>query len=150
MKHISSLITLLLISTHSIADENRPAQEISNQYNENKLIYTPLSKLRQSGQSDNIEMSNCQSDKTALITIYSANGMARSTIEVKVDGSPVGNLTSYFPDGAPDCKAANARGVITLKVPAGKHKLEATSPNLNWPDHNFKINSCDCMLLPLS
>jgi len=92
----------------------------------------------------------CHSNDTATVTIYSTNGMAQSEIDVKLDGSSVGSLKTYYPDGEPGCKTPSARGVITIKLPAGKHTLEADSPNISWPSHNFSVKKCECMVLPLS
>jgi len=92
----------------------------------------------------------CHVADTATVTIFSTNGMAQSEIEVKLDGSPVGSLKTYYPDGKPGCKTPSARGVITIKLPAGKHTLDAVSPNISWPSHNFSVKTCECMVLPLS
>jgi hypothetical protein len=100
--------------------------------------------------SQEIEGQSCDTDDTAVVTIYSTNGMAQHEIDVTLDGSSIGSLTTYFPDSEPGCKTPSADGVITLMVPAGKHTLEATSPNLNWPSHNFSVEKCQCMVLPLS
>lgn len=93
---------------------------------------------------------SCRISNTAAITIYSTNGKAQSEIDVKLDGNPVGSLTTYFPDNGPDCKTPSAKGVITLTVPAGEHTLEADSPNVIWPNHNFSVDQCQCLVLPLS
>lgn len=93
---------------------------------------------------------SCHKDDTAVITIYSTNGKAQTEIDIKLDGSPVGSLTTYFPDNGPSCKSPSTKGILTLMVPAGKHTLEADSPNVTWPSHNFSIDQCTCLLLPLS
>lgn len=93
---------------------------------------------------------SCDLRDTATVTIYSTNGMAQSTIDVKLDGLPIGSLTTYYPSDTPACKATNARGIITINVKEGTHTIEATSPNLNWPRQRFSVNKCSCMLLPLS
>ena len=96
------------------------------------------------------DLQSCHTNDMAMVTIYSTNGMAQSEIDVKLDGSSVGSLKTYYPDGEPGCKTPSARGVITIKLPAGKHTLEADSPNISWPSHNFSVNKCECMVLPLS
>ncbi len=115
-----------------------------------KLYSLSSTQSHRLNNSTELDAKSCSAEDTAVITIYSKNGHAHSEIDVKVDGSPVGSLTTYFPDGSPGCKSPSARGVITLKVPAGKHTLEADSPNINWPSHNFSVNPCECMVLPLS
>ena len=101
-------------------------------------------------ENQDLDIHACHSNDTATVTIYSTNGMAQSEIDVKLDGSSVGSLKTYYPDGEPGCKTPSARGVITIKLPAGKHTLEADSPNISWPSHNFSVKKCECMVLPLS
>lgn len=137
-----SLIVMLSASHSSYADQVESAAD--------NLYYTPHNKFNQRGKSHSVEMQSCKTDNSALITVYSTNGLANSSIEVKVDGRPIGNLTSYYPDGDPGCQTPSARGIITIMLPAGKHTLEASSTNLNWPSQNFSLEKCKCMLLPLS
>jgi len=106
--------------------------------------------LKQPAVSHETDTQFCDTDGTAVITVYSTNGKAQHEIDVKLDGSPIGSLTTYFPKDGPGCKTPSAEGVITLMVPAGKHTLEAASPNLVWPSHNFSVGKCECMSLPLS
>lgn len=153
LKVSTSIIFLMSVCIYSYAEEAGEFQQSSGQVVEsaaNKLFYTPFNRLAPSANSQETDMSFCKADNSALVTIYSENGMARSSIDVKVDGSQVGSLRSYFPDGAPGCKSPSARGIITIKVPAGRHTLEATSPNLNWPQRKFSVQECECLLLPLS
>lgn len=93
---------------------------------------------------------SCASDDTAIITIYSTNGMAQNEIDVRLNGSPVGSLKTYFPDGEPGCKSPSAEGVITIMVPAGRNTIDADSGNISWPSHVFSVDKCECMVLPLS
>lgn len=133
----------MLSASHiSYADQVKSAAD--------SLHYTPYNKFKQRGKSHSVEMESCKTDNSALITVYSTNGMANSSIEVKVDGSPIGNLTSYYSDGDPGCQTPTARGIITIMLPAGKHTLDASSTNLNWPSKNFSAEKCKCTLLPLS
>lgn len=92
----------------------------------------------------------CNTDNTAVVTIYTTNGMAKKEVDVKLDGSAVGSLATYFPDGGPPCRTPSAKGIITISVPAGEHILEAESPNMSWPIHRFSVEKCGCIVLPLS
>lgn len=102
------------------------------------------------GASHESNTQACNTHDTAVITIYSTNGKAQTEIDVKLDGKPVGSLTTYFPDNGPSCETPSAKGILTLMLPAGQHKLEADSPNVTWPSHNFSIDQCTCLVLPLS
>jgi len=115
-----------------------------------KLYSNSFEKINRFGVARDTDMQSCDMDNTALITIYSSNSNAQARIDVKIDGSPVGSLTRFFPDEGPACKTSGAEGVITLLVPAGRHVLEADSHNLIWPSHTFSVDKCECMLLPLS
>ena len=95
-------------------------------------------------------MQLCDAHNKAIITIYSINGKAQSEIEVTLDNSPVGNLTTYFENNGPPCKTPSGEGIITLMVPGGDHIIEATSPNYSWPRHPFSVEKCECKLIPLS
>ena len=94
--------------------------------------------------------STCDSGETAQITVFTTNGIAEAEIDVRLDGAPIGTLTTYYPDDTPHCKAASGAGIISLIVPAGTHTIEAESSNINWPVHEFSVDKCTCMLLPLS
>lgn len=115
-----------------------------------KLYSNSFKMFKQLSVSHETETQSCDMDDTAVVTIYSTNGMAQTEIDVKLDGSHVGSLSTYFPNEEPGCKTPSAKGVITIKVPAGEHTLEADSPNLNWPSHPFSVEKCGCMVLPLS
>lgn len=91
----------------------------------------------------------CETDNIGTITIYTVNGMANKVIDVKLDGVSIGSLLTYYPDGGPPCRTESAAGIITINVAAGKHILEADSPNINWPRHAFTVEKCGCALLPL-
>ena len=139
---ISGLV-IMLSSSHSInAEQVKPVTDMIN----------PLSfqRLNQSPESIDADMQSCESDEIGVITIYATTGGAQLGIDVKIDGSPVGSLTTHFPDAGPECKTPSSEGVITLIVPAGKHMLEAESINLVWPAHTFRIDNCECLTLPLS
>ena len=142
-----SLTVTMLVFVSAYADE-RSANQVESAAD--KLYSLSSTQTHRFRKSIELDAKSCSTDDTAVITIYSTNGHAHSEIDVKLDGSPVGSLTTYFPDGPPGCKSPSAKGVITLKVPAGKHTLEADSPNVNWPSHNFSVNPCECMVLPLS
>ena len=139
---ISSLV-IMLSASHSInADQVKPISDMMN----------PLAfqKLNQSRESIDADMQSCESDNVAVITIYSKTDKAKIGIDVNVDGSPVGSLTTYFPDTGPECKTPSSDGIITIVIPAGKNTLEAESINLIWPAHIFNVNKCECLALPLS
>ncbi|MCG6936860.1 MAG: hypothetical protein LJE83_01630 [Gammaproteobacteria bacterium] len=133
---------MLLASHHSYADQ---VKSISAVLNSNSFDI-----FNQSRESIDAKMQSCKTDKNAVVTIYSATGKAQVGIDVKLDGSPVGNLTTHFPDKGPKCKTPGSAGIITIVIPAGKHTLEAESLNLVWPSHTFTINKCECLVLPLS
>jgi len=139
---ISSLV-IMLSASHSIhADQVKPISDMMNSF--------AFQKLNQSRESIDADMQSCKSDNVGVITIYSKTDKAQIGIDVNVDGSPVGSLTTYFPDTAPECKTPSSDGIITIVIPAGKHTLEAESINLIWPTHIFNINKCECLALPLS
>lgn len=115
-----------------------------------KLFANSFAMLNKIGSPTESDAQSCGMDDTAVVTIYSTNGRAQSEIDVKLDGSHIGSLTTYFPDDEPGCKAPTAEGIITITIPSGKHTLEAFSPNLNWPSHVFSVKKCECMSLPLS
>ena len=115
-----------------------------------KLYSRSLDMLKQLDVSPEAVTQFCNSDNTAVITVYSTNGRAQNEIDVKLDGSRIGSLTTYYPNDEPGCKTPSAEGVITVMVPAGDHTLEAASSNLTWPSHNFSVEKCECMSLPLS
>ena len=142
-KAVLASLMLMLSASHNInADQVKPISDMMN----------PLAfqKLDQSSESINADMQSCESDNIAIVTIYSTTGKAQIGIDVKVDGSPVGSLTTHYPDWAPECKTPSSDGIITLVVPAGTHKLEAESINLIWPTHTFSVEKCECLKIPLS
>ena len=149
--------TQQLINTQTLGlnhgtNETGPVIKVASQVESaaDKLYSQSFAMFNQFSGSQEIDTQSCHSDDTAVITIYSTNGVAQSEIDVKLDGSPVGTLSTYFPNEQPGCKTPTAEGVITLMVPAGKHTLEADSPNLSWPSHAFSVDRCECMSLPLS
>ena len=136
-------VALMLPTSHNInAGQVKPIDDLIN----------PLSfqTVNQSRESLDADMQSCESDNVAVITIYSTTGAAQVGIDVKIDNSPVGSLTSHFPDAGPDCKTPSSDGVITVVIPAGKHTLDAESINLAWPSYTFEIKKCECLSLPLS
>lgn len=139
---ISSLVLMLSASRNINADQIKPISDMMNPYS--------FQTLDQSRESIDADMQSCESDNTAVITIYSTSGEAHIGIDVKVDNSPVGSLKTHFPDAGPECKTPSSDGVITIVIPAGEHTLEAESINLVWPSHSFSIKKCECLTLPLS
>ena len=140
---ILSSLAFMLSASHNInAGQVKPIDDLIN----------PLSfqTLNQSRESLDAEMRSCESDNTAVVTIYSTTGAAQVGIDVKIDNSPVGSLTTHFPDAGPDCKTPSSDGVITVVIPAGKHTLDAESINLAWPSYSFELQKCECLSLPLS
>ena len=139
---ISSLV-IMLSASHSIhADQVKPISDMMNPF--------AFQMLNQSKESIDADMQSCESDNIAVITIYSKTDKAQIGIDVKVDGNPVGSLTTHFPDTGPVCKTPSSDGIITIVIPDGKHMLEAESINLIWPIHTFNVNKCECLVLPLS
>lgn len=139
-----SLVVLLSVSCHSYADLLKP-ESISD-----RISATPFEISNQSKESIDIKMQSCMSDKIGVITIYSVTGKAQVGIDVKLDGNPVGSLTTHHQGAGPECKTPGSEGIITIVIPAGEHTLEAKSLNLVWPAHTFSIKKCECKLLPLS
>jgi len=135
---------MLSASHHSYADPLKP-ESITDRINS-----SPFDMLNLSRESIDAKMQSCEADKTAVVTIYSVSSKAQVGIDVKLDGSPVGNLTTHFPERGPKCKTPGSDGIITIVIPAGKHTLEAESLNLVWPSHTFNIKQCECLMLPLS
>jgi hypothetical protein len=142
-KVIMPAILILLSASHNThADQVKPLSDIMNAYS--------FQKLSQTRESIDTDMQSCELDNIAVVTIYSSTGKAQVGIDVKVDGNPVGSLSTHFPDSGPECKTPSSDGIITIVIPAGKHKLEAESINLIWPAHTFNIKKCECLTLPLS
>lgn len=115
-----------------------------------RLFANPFPVFKSLTASNKADMQSCDTDDTAVVTIYSTNGMAQNEIDVTLDGSEIGSLKTYFPSDEPSCRTPTADGVITLLVPAGDHTLEAASGNLTWPSHSFSVDKCVCIVLPLS
>lgn len=139
---VVSLVVMLSATCSSYAGEVKSITD--------KLYSDSFDNVDRPGKSFKGDSPSCEIDNTALITIFSENGMAKNSIDVSIDGKPVGSLTSYFPDEKPGCNTPSARGIITIKLPAGKHTLEATSIDVNWPSHSFTVEKCECKVLPLS
>lgn len=142
-----SLILLISVSVSSHAgdSESKKVKSVTE-----SLYTSPITKFSQYSASPEKFADHCDMDDTGLVTIYSINGKAQVQIDVKLDGSPVGNLTTHFPEEGPGCETPGTEGTISIVVPAGTHTLEATSPNLVWPGHTFSVEKCECLLLPLS
>ena len=139
---MSSLV-IMLSASHSIhADQVKPISDMMNSF--------AFQKLNQSRESIDADFQSCESDNIAVITIYSTTDKAQIGIDVKIDDSPVGSVTTHFPETGPDCKTPSSDGIITIVIPAGEHTLEAESINLIWPTHTFNVNNCECLALPLS
>ena len=141
------LVLLMFTYMSSYADGSRTKQVESAA---DKLFSSSVPMSRSLGINHDTDVQSCQSNDTAVITIYTTNRNAHNEIDVILDGSSVGSLTTYFPDNGPGCKSPNAEGVITIMLPAGNHTLEADSPNVSWPSHKFSVEQCQCMVLPLS
>ena len=139
---MSSLAIMLSASNGIHADQVKPISDLMNPF--------AFQKLDQSRESLDADMQSCESDNIAVITIYSKTDKAQIGIDVKVDSSPVGSLTTHYPDTGPVCKTPSSDGIITIVIPAGKHTLEAESINLIWPVHTFNVKKCECLALPLS
>lgn len=137
-----SLIAMLSVSPSLYAGELKSITD--------KIYSNSFEEYNRFDKTQSTDAQSCDVDNTAFITVYSITGKARHGIDVKLDGSPIGNLSSYFPDEMPECQSPSSKGIITIIVPAGEHTLEAESPNLNWPGHTFSVETCGCMVLPLS
>ncbi len=114
-----------------------------------KLMSSSAAAFFGSTQWNESDVRNCDTDNAGIVTVYATNSQALSEIEIRLDGRHVGSLRTYFPDSVPDCKTANAAGVITRWVAAGEHMVEAASLNLQWPRHDFVVEKCACMAIQL-
>ena len=145
MNNEISLYTFVLVFLLSISS----AQAVEPKDISDMLDERAMSMVGQSDDSAETRMQSCNSDNTAVVTIYTTNGNAQVGIDVRIDGRTVGSLTSHYPDEVPSCNTDGSSGVITLIVPAGEHTLDAKSLNLFWPTHTFEVETCDCRVLPL-
>ena len=134
------LLFLLTVTQGICTDTVKPVDEL--------LIPYSFQKLGQSKESIDKAMSTCEEDNSSAVTIYSKTGKAQVAIDVKLDGSAVGDLRAHYPDKGPLCRTPDSKGVITIIVPAGKHSIEATSLNVFWPSRSFVVKKCECLLLP--
>lgn len=115
------------------------------------LYDLPVKPFSNYSRPDELDNQSCEAANTATVTVYATNKSAQSGIEVKLDGYPIGNINSYYPGSGPGCDGDKTDdGIIKLVVPAGSHTLEASSSNITWPSHDFSVDKCVCMVLPLS
>lgn len=145
MNNENTLCMFALVSLLSISQ----AQAVEPKDISDMLDERAMSMMGQLDDSAEARTQSCNSDNTAVVTIYTTTGKAQVGIDVKIDGRTVGSLTSHYPDDEPLCNTDGSAGVITLVVPAGEHTLDAESLNLFWPTHNFSIETCECRALPL-
>ena len=150
-RSIQSLFSAQTLGLNPIASGNGAVFKVASQLESaaDKLSSHSFAMFRQLSIHET-DTQSCDIHDTAVVTIYSTNGMAQNEIDVKLDGSHIGSLTTYFPNEEPSCKTPSAKGIISLVVPAGKHILEAASPNLAWPSHTFSVEKCGCIVVPLS
>ena len=145
MNNINTLSMFALVSLLSVSQAHAvEPKDISDMLDERAM-----SMMDNLDDSDEARLKSCNSDNTAVVTIYTTTGKAQVGIDVKIDGQTVGSLTSHYPDEAPFCNMDGSAGVITLVVPAGEHTMEAESLNLFWPTYTFNIEKCKCRVLPL-
>lgn len=140
-----NLCTFALISLLSIS----PAQALEPKDIGDMLDAQAMSMLGPSEDSVETRLQSCHSDNTAVVKIYTTSGNAQVGIDVRIDGQPVGSLTSHYPDDGPSCNTNGLAGVITFVLPAGEHRLDAKSLNLFWPTYTFNVEKCECLILPL-
>ncbi len=145
MNNESTLWSFALVSLLSISQAWAvEPKDISDLLDERAMsMVSPL------GDTAEARIQSCNSDSTAVITIYTTTGKAQVGIDVSIDERTVGSLTSHYPDEEPGCNTDASAGVITLIVPAGEHTLDAESLNLFWPTHTFNVEKCECRVLPL-
>lgn len=140
-----NLCTFALVSLLSIS----PAQALEPKDISDMLDAQAMSMLGPSEDSVETRLQSCHSDNTAVVKIYTTSGNAQVGIDVRIDGQPVGSLTSHYPDDGPSCNTNGLAGVITFVLPAGEHRLDAKSLNLFWPTYTFNVEKCECLILPL-
>ena len=141
----STLYTFAVVYLFSISQ----AQAVEPKDISKMLDERAMEMIDQSDDSAEARMQSCNSDNTAVVTIYTTNGKAQVGIDVRIDGRAVGSLTSHYPDEAPTCNTDGSAGVITLVVPTGEHTMDATSLNLFWPTYTFEVETCECRVLSL-
>jgi hypothetical protein len=141
----STLYTFAVVYLFSISQ----AQAVEPKDISKMLDERAMEMVGQSDDSAEARMQSCNSDNTAVVTIYTTNGKAQVGIDVRIDGRAVGSLTSHYPDEAPTCNTDGSAGVITFGVPAGEHTMDATSLNLFWPTYTFEVETCECRVLSL-
>ena len=122
---LSSLMLMLSASLDINADQVKPISVMMN----------PLAfqSLEQSRESIDADMQSCESDNIAAITIYSITDKAQIGIDVKVDGNPIGSLTTHFPDTGPECKTPSSDGIITIIIPASPAPVGKRPKYCGWP-----------------
>ncbi len=140
-----TLYTFAVVSLLSISQ----AQAVEPKDISKMLDERAMEMVGQSDDSTEARMQSCNSDNTAVLTIYTTNGNAQVGIDVKIDGRAVGSLTSHYPDEGPTCNTDSSAGVITFVVPAGEHTMDAKSLNLFWPRYTFEVETCECRVLAL-
>lgn len=145
MNNESTLWSFALVSLLSISQAWAvEPEDISDLLDERAMsMVSPL------GDTAEARIQSCNSDNTAVVTIYTTTGKAQVGIDVSIDGRTVGTLASHYPDEEPGCNSDSSDGVITLVVPAGEHTLDAESLNLFWPTYAFNVDSCQCRTLAL-
>lgn len=69
-----------------------------------------------------------------------------SAISLKVDGAPVGNLTTYFASTTPACGQS---GTVNVTLPAGTHTVSGISGSITW-NGTATVTAGGCSLFKLS
>jgi hypothetical protein len=90
----------------------------------------------------------CTTNNTGQLTVYTSDGSG-GNIDVSINGSYAGTLSSYFTSGSPSCGSATSSGVITQTVPAGSVAVSASSSSATWPSSTYPVAACECVRVHL-
>lgn len=86
---------------------------------------------------------------TGTLTVWSSASLAISYINVSVDGSSIGQITSYYTSGSATCGAATDTATITTTLNAGTHALTAYDAVGSIWSNSITITDGSCILQEL-
>ncbi|MBC7411014.1 MAG: hypothetical protein H7331_00980 [Bacteroidia bacterium] len=90
-----------------------------------KLVATSKNGKKSSEASKTVSIKTA----TGQLTIWTSKTNGAGDISVKVDGAYVGNITSYYTVGAPDCAGA---GCVFPILKVGSHTISGTDGLNTW------------------
>lgn len=80
------------------------------------------------------------------IMVWTSQDWQCGSIDVSIDGSYYGQITSYYYTGQPDCGAS---GCVTKTVSPGYHSIYAECSSYNWSGSNYYVESGECYTVHL-